>query len=72
MSYVLIPDPFAITHHTNGQNLLCHNNVLPYYLQSLPFQLNAKGHATRSEIYFHWIFNEYAKKCICYNISKTE
>ncbi len=49
------------------------NNLLPYYLQNLPFQLNANSHATRSH---HKIcqlrpMHEYVKKCIQYSIPNT-
>ncbi len=49
------------------------NNLLPYYLQCLPFQLNSNSNATKSENKIvQWRpMHEYAKKCTRYNISNT-
>ncbi len=49
------------------------NNLLPYYLQRLPFQFNSNSHATRSEnIIVQWRpMHYYAKRCIRYNIPST-
>ncbi len=48
-------------------------NLLPHYLESLPFQLNTNRYETRSlNNCFQWKpMHEYAKKCVQYNIPNT-